>query len=200
MACGASSTTRRVRDCAARGRLRRPRSADDADEEFLPELTDEARRQWIGDFFLNAQARAYSFADLPGHWMPLHHVDYVDDLGNKSKKGEWSLSGRIQLVGRTDVGSLFNDIFHAAYHRSPLHAGEDLHWKEAFCDAFRYTQEKELLPPPASSWVKKMDEYGATTMDQAQRRPAITTGSSSTSIPRRSSRRSGGRRQGLYAL
>jgi hypothetical protein len=168
-------------------------------QDFLPELTDEPRRQMIWGLFLTAEARAYAF-DAPGQWMPLRHIDYVDELGGR-KKGDWNTSGRIQLVGKTDIASLFHEIFHSAFHRSYLRAGADAHWNEAFCDAFRYTQEKELLPSPASTWAKRIDEFALMNMEQAQAAPGNYKWKFVYVYPAAIVvRRSGGTSQGLYAL
>ena len=168
-------------------------------QSFAPQLTDEPRRQWLWGVFLSAQARAYTF-DAPGRWKPLREIDYVDDLG-PHKRGDWNVSGRIELVGKDDTGSLFHEIFHAAFYGSPLHAGQDGEWKEAFCDAFRYVEEKELLPPPASSWVKKIDELTTMNMAQVQAMGGRYGWKFEYGYPAAIIvRRAGGTSQGLYAL
>jgi hypothetical protein len=135
-------------------------------ENFLSELSDPQRRQWLWGVFQAGERQAYAFAAAPQLFVPLTRVNYIPPGG---KAGDWNPSGRIELVANADAGVLFHEIFHTVYHRSVLHAGSDVHWKEAFCDAFRYLAERELLPPPPSNWTGKIENFERMSFEEVRR-------------------------------
>ena len=57
---------------------------------------------------------------------------------------DWSEGGRITIpVSVNDLGVVFHEVFHSAFHHSPLwHDPNNCHWGDAFCDAFRYFMER----------------------------------------------------------
>jgi hypothetical protein len=70
---------------------------------------------------------------------------------------------------------MFHEMFHPVFHPSEFHlmpngvishTDRDGAWSEAWCDAFRYYAERELLPEPRSGWVQRLDRL--TQMTEAQ--------------------------------
>jgi hypothetical protein len=128
---------------------------------FLPNSQDEGRRQQFWTLFQRAEQEARQFPSSPSKWVPLVLAEYVS-LATTS--GEWSPDGHIELKPENQPGVMFHEIFHTVYHLSELKTPGDGRWTEAWCDAFRYAAEKELLPTP-SNWVPKMTKI--TTQSEA---------------------------------
>ena len=110
--------------------------------KFMVGCQDEAVRQRLWTLFSAAEKEAKRFAETPGHWVVLKEVVVV------ATGSIWTANGRIQLSPQCNPGTMFHEIFHTAFHKSVLHQGSDEGWGEAFCDAFRYMMEKQLLPQP----------------------------------------------------
>lgn len=134
-------------------------------EAFLPEQEDGPQRQWLWKVFQASERQAWLFAASPSAWVPLVRVDYAAFKG--ARAADWNSHGVIQVRAGDDPGVLFHETFHTVFHRSPFHAGRDIQWTEAFCDAFRFAAEREILPPPPSSWVEKIAKLSSMTYDEA---------------------------------
>jgi hypothetical protein len=134
-------------------------------EQFLPDTADTSRRQALWPLFHQAEAEAQAFA-VPGDpWVPITRVEY----GSERHAGEWSTTGVIQMKEGKDAGLMFHEIFHAAFHKSEFnssHTDRDGTWNEAFCDAFRYFAERQLLSE-RSGWVDKIDRMTTLTSEDA---------------------------------
>jgi len=137
-------------------------------DAFLPEMSDGPRRKWLWTVFLAGQAQAWTFAKSPSVWITLRQIAYIAP-GNKA--GDWSSSGKIELLGNSEPGLIFHETFHTVFSRSGLHAGNDGRWGEAFCDAFRFVAERELLSPPASPWVGKIVAFENMSFEEARHAP-----------------------------
>ncbi len=166
---------------------------------FLADSDDEAKRQQLWSLFHAVEREAHAFVLSPDKWVTLVEVKLVPQ---QSLAGEWTTSGVIHMKPDNTPGVMFHEVFHTAFHRSVLHAGKDVHWGEAFCDAFRYAAERELLPPPPSSWANSITRF--TTMTEAQ---AMAPGNGSLGWKRAYGypasivvKRSGGTMEGLRKL
>lgn len=113
---------------------------------------NESEWRRLSSLFLEAERIARSFV-VPKVWVPIHLV-------RLAQKDNWLDSGEINVaVSEGKWGVLFHEVFHSAFHRSPLHAGGDEQWSNGFCDAFRYFLEEAHLPNPPSGWLLKLRRY-----------------------------------------
>jgi hypothetical protein len=131
---------------------------------FLPNGDDEGKRQAAWVLYQGAEREARTFA--PGRWIPVVGVLYSSaDRG----AADWSANTRlIHMQDKYDATTLFHEVFHPAFHNSefnPRPFDRDNAWNEAFCNAFRYYAEKELLPAQ-TDWARKFDRIA--TMSQAE--------------------------------
>lgn len=110
----------------------------DYDSDFLTECRDEPLRKRLWDLFQKAEEEARSFCDSGNCWIRIVKVA-------ECAKSSWAPDGENSTitipVSDDDLGVIFHEVFHSAFHCSPLwHVrcnGND-QWGEAFCDAFRY--------------------------------------------------------------
>ncbi len=133
---------------------------------FLADSSDRARRERFWPLFHQAEAEAQAFATSREQWVPIIRVEYG---AQGTASGDWTTSGVIQMKPDKDAGLMFHEIFHPAFHKSEFHVSQDDRdgaWSEAFCDAFRYYAERQLLPEPRSGWVRRLDRL--TTMTESQ--------------------------------
>lgn len=103
--------------------------------EFLSDLKDIILRKQLESLFSKCIEMAKEYHP---NYIPIHEVK---DGGNC-----WSDKGIIQFdFLKEEVGTLFHEIFHSAYHPSEFHeGGSNEDWGEAFCDAFRFFSESAL--------------------------------------------------------
>lgn len=128
--------------------------------EFLPGYENRKRRAWLWRLFQEAEQQAKMFVESADRWIVLRRVVPKKDAAL------WIEDGTIEIDPSFDPGTLFHEIFHTAFHKSSLLAGKDEAWGEAFCDAFRYMMEKQLLPQKHSDWFLKIDKYTTMSYDQ----------------------------------
>jgi hypothetical protein len=98
-------------------------------------------------------------------WYEITKVEILRRAGNKDLGADWIHNdqrgdARIEIGLRADIGCLFHEVFHCAFHAGPLHNGEDEKWGDAWCDAFRYFHDPDFK--------NKIDKYCEMTIDQAQ--------------------------------
>lgn len=67
----------------------------------------------------------------------------------------------IQLSNDAELEVLYHEVYHSAFHDSPLHHGEDEKWGDAWCDAFRYFHD--------GAFKAKIDRFCDMTFDQARK-------------------------------
>ncbi|HEX8202260.1 MAG TPA: hypothetical protein VF590_17415 [Isosphaeraceae bacterium] len=67
---------------------------------------------------------------------------------------------RIEWGLNTDLGVLYHEVFHSAFHASPLPSGEDEEWGDAWCDAYRFFHDGDFQ--------KNIDQYCRMTFEQAR--------------------------------
>jgi hypothetical protein len=88
-----------------------------------------------------AIAEARTFADT-WTFCEITEVKVFQRTGDKEGGGGWVSLGpnkaRIELCFTADFEAVYHEIFHSVFHPSPLHAGSDKNWGEAWCDAYRY--------------------------------------------------------------
>ncbi len=100
-----------------------------------------ALRKQLWQLFQAAEQEARTnFCGYQNPWVPITKVVEGETPG-------WSESGRIEIpVSVDDLGVIFHEVFHSAFHFSPLwYAQTNAYWGDAFCDAFRYLMEKTYL-------------------------------------------------------
>ncbi len=121
--------------------------------EFLSGYEDQQRRAWLWDLFRAAERQAKTFAPSSDRWIVLRQVVA------KPNRAMWIEDGTIEIDPAFDPGTLFHEIFHTVFHKSPLRAGKDEPWGEAFSDAFRYMMEKQFVDRENSGWSLKIDRF-----------------------------------------
>jgi len=129
-------------------------------DQFLTDYPDEERRKLLWKDFRAAEHEAKTFAASPERWVVIQRV-VVGTSGAK-----WHAGGFIELAPMSEPGTLFHETFHTVFHKSVFHAGKDRGWGEPWCDAFRYIAEREILLPPPSGWVTKLQRYMTMTFDE----------------------------------
>lgn len=126
-------------------------------ETFLPLLPDRDLRLELWAFYRKTEPLARRLAP---EWTEVRLVIASD-------RSLWWTHGLIELpVAKNDQGALAHELFHGAYHRSALNAGEDAAWGEGFADAFRYLIEVRLLGADPSPWRREMDRLKALTPEE----------------------------------
>ena len=102
---------------------------------FFVGLNDINLRDKLRGLFNYAEKEAKSFTTNFNNWVPIKSV--------QSGGNEWSPDGNIEINNPVekkkinDLGVLFHEIFHSAFHKSPLWSSNG-EWGDPFCDAFRY--------------------------------------------------------------
>ncbi|WP_146157251.1 hypothetical protein [Enhygromyxa salina] len=112
---------------------------------FLPEWPDPA----IRDAFYTAFQRAEVAIDA------LRPGDRIrPTLVRGSGVALWHVSGVIEIpVQSDDIGVVYHEAFHGAFHGSALHRGDNERWGEGLCDTFRYFMEERYHSTTPSPWL-----------------------------------------------
>lgn len=117
-------------------------------ENFLPCFYDQQLREKFWYLFNYTEKEARKFAEVNSNWIEIREV-----INSENDKN--SCDGKIFIKPKWDnLGIIFHEIFHSAFHKSALWHSDELHKNlynghgalgEAFCDTFRYFLERELL-------------------------------------------------------
>jgi len=124
-------------------------------EKFLPCFYDQELREKLWGLFNSVGDDAQKFAEVSNNWVEIKCVMAGCNEKWNLVKYNNNIYVEIQIVvDKNNMGVLFHEVFHSAFHKSPLWHSDDLHqnryngrgmWGEAFCDAFRYFMEEKLL-------------------------------------------------------
>jgi hypothetical protein len=115
-------------------------------EKFLGNCADNDLRIKLYNLFNKAEIEAKQFSDEFNNWIEIREV-----IQNDKEDCMWGTGGNItidpyKLARCNDFGALFHEIFHSAFHESPLWQCDRCRkWGDGFCDAFRYFMEDKLL-------------------------------------------------------
>lgn len=137
-------------------------------ENFLNTLDLASLRERLYKLFNHAESEAKSFAVDFSNWV---HINKVTQNSNGICR--WHESGYItidpvRLSEKDDLGAMFHEIFHSAFHKCPLWYSDVLNknkyngygeWGEAFCDTFRYFMEEELFCGTGKYFLKISEGY-----------------------------------------
>lgn len=138
---------------------------------FLNKLNDIKLRGRLYRLFDNTEAEAKIFSAGFGNWVPIDKV-----IQNSNGECKWCVSGSIAIISVDPVkldkdgelGSMFHEIFHSAFHKCPLWYSDVLNkgkyngygeWGEAFCDTFRYFMEEALFCGTGKYFLKINEGY-----------------------------------------
>ncbi len=120
-------------------------------ENFLANCTDNNVRNKLWELFKISEPEAKWFGSLHNNWVEIVSVEH------HPKDAVWSSNGKILIPAfPNNLGALFHETFHSAFHQSPLwhnrlnNVGGDS-WGEGFCNAFRWFMETQLLK--TSHWL-----------------------------------------------
>ncbi len=132
--------------------------------DFLPTSYSANLRNTYWDLFQYACNRVEAFCPCNKLRVEIRHV--LDGGPNWSLKQnpEGSSFATIKVpVTHDDHGVIFHEVFHSAFHFSPLWRDhKNIKWGDAFCDAFRYILEKEkslnsVFVGDMEAWMHKPD-------------------------------------------
>jgi hypothetical protein len=93
-------------------------------------------------------------------WYEITKVEFTQREGASWVWDDARAKARIEMGLNTELGALYHEVFHSAFHASPLHSGEDERWGDAWCDAFRYFHD--------AGFRAKIDLYCRMTFEQAR--------------------------------
>ena len=104
-------------------------------ENFLANCADNNARDKLWKLFKISEPEAKWFGSLHNNWVEIISIE-------QQPKDRWFPDGKILIKALPDdLGALFHETFHSAFHRSPLwhnrlnNMGGDS-WGEGFCNAF----------------------------------------------------------------
>jgi len=147
-------------------------------ENFLNNLGDIKLREKLYHLFEYAETEARSFLMCFGNWISIDDV-----VQNSNGKCSWYMSGPIAIISMdpaklaedNDLGAMFHEIFHSAFHGSPLWHCDLLNktkynnhgmWGDAFCDVFRYFMEERLFNSSGKYFLKINSGYLNSSFDE----------------------------------
>lgn len=105
-------------------------------DDFLPSVTDQARRARLWDIFNHARQQA-------GRFMPPGEAIRIDHVA-AGQANSWR-DGTLTLRWPAEGGTLLHGLFRRPFQRSRFNDGTaDGKWCGAFCDAFRYFMQRQL--------------------------------------------------------
>ncbi len=119
---------------------------------FLDSLEDTDLRNKLWNLYSQAEKEAKSFSIDPGDWVDIKRV-------LATQRSIWHSHGEIEIYPNwTDLGQIFHETFHSAFHNSPLWRDENKRdWGDGFCDAFRYFMEDRYAED--SRWLDNINSY-----------------------------------------
>ena len=113
-------------------------------ENFLTNCPDVNVRNKLWGLFNLSEPEAKWFGSLHNNWVEIPSVKH------HPTEAVWDY-GKIRIPAfENNLGALFHETFHSAFHQSPLwhnklnNEGGDS-WGEGFCNAFRWFMETQLL-------------------------------------------------------
>jgi len=114
-------------------------------EKFLPCFYNQELREKLWGLFNSAEDDAQKFAEVSNNWVEIKCVMAgCNEKWNLVKYND-NIYAEIQMVvDKNNMGGLFHEIFHSAFHKSFLWHNDSM-WGDAFCDSFRYLMEEKLL-------------------------------------------------------
>lgn len=115
--------------------------------EFLINFTDAEQKEKLKKYFDQSVLLASQY-----------HCRFIPII--KVKKCEhngWASDGTICFNPEEEVGTLYHEVFHSAFHPSKLHNCVNGIWGDPFCDAFRYYAESTLNTE--FQWHEKLTRY-----------------------------------------
>jgi hypothetical protein len=129
---------------------------------FLPNLRNEQLR---AEFWMLFQQFEHEARLLAGdYWVEIRSVVHSD-------RNDWTVGDIRVDANPGGKGTVAHEVFHSTFHRCPLHDhGEDEHWGEGFCDAFRYFMEKRSGLHHGSEWFNKLDSFAQMTPEAILRK------------------------------
>jgi len=105
---------------------------------------------WNNFSLIEKEARSFKLSEE--QWIEINNIEL-------SKETYWVDNGTIYLnPDIDDIGCLYYNTFHSAFHRSYLHSGKDEMWGEGFCNAFRYFMELKTNNK-RSKWMNNLKKY-----------------------------------------
>lgn len=139
------------------------------DVDFVASLPepDQRLRGKLWKLYRLAEPLAKQFAQTHP-WVKIKTVQSIPDGDSRWVPKNDSAEIGI-VIKENNPGVLFHEMFHSAFHCSPLHdGGADERWGDAFCNAFRYFMERKLLEGE-SHWLGGFRQLLA---QPAQERPS----------------------------
>lgn len=131
---------------------------------FLPNSQDATLRQRHWELFKYAETRAKDFSPHNRLKVKITHVYGGGSTWELKENTKGASYAKIHIPAtQDDLGAVFHEVFHSAFHFSPLWKDKgNNNWGEAFCDAFRYIIEREKLSNTTftcemESWMGKLD-------------------------------------------
>lgn len=115
--------------------------------EFLIHFTETEQKEKLKKYFDQSISLASRYHK---QFIPIVKVI-------KSESNNWGQDGTICFNPRGEVGTLYHEIFHSAFHNSKLHNRINENWGDPFCDAFRYFAESAL--DTKFHWHEKLTQY-----------------------------------------
>jgi hypothetical protein len=126
-------------------------------DTFLKDYNNYERKEELYKYFEEVKKISMQFLITNDKFYPITEVIY------SNKDNFWAIKGNTSFISYnpdSDEGTLFHEIFHSIFHVSFLHNGsDDEKWGEAFCDAFRYFTEYQVLKNKESNWFLKIDRF-----------------------------------------
>lgn len=129
-------------------------------ENFLVNCPDNNVRKKLWELFNQSEPEAKWFGSLHNNWVEIISVEH------DPKECVWITNGKTAKIiipaFLDNLGALFHETFHSAFHHSPLWQNQlNRKWGDGFCNAFRWFMETQLLKK--SHWLdtfrKTKDSY-----------------------------------------
>jgi len=117
--------------------------------EFLIHFTETEQKEKLKKYFDQSVSLASRYHN---QFIPIVKVI-------KCESNSWVQDGTIYFNPREgkEVGTLYHEVFHSAFHPSKLHNSINENWGDPFCDAFRYFAESAL--DTKFHWHEKLKQY-----------------------------------------
>ena len=134
-----------------------------AKTHFLTTVQDQDLREKLWGLFCKAEMKA--------KWFPISRNDWVEITSFiESSDTRWR-DGQIEINPKwDDLGQIFHEVFHSAFHYSPLWRDSvNNSWGDGFCDAFRYFMEEKYLSD--SKWYANIGKYLTMSIDEIIEKP-----------------------------
>ncbi len=116
-------------------------------DSFLINCQDDIRNKFW-ELFNQAEPEAKWFGNLYSNWVELISVEsHVNNaVWSSYVIGEKTYAKITIPAELDDLGVIFHEIFHSAFHNSPIWKNQfNNKWGDGFCDAFRWFMETRLL-------------------------------------------------------